>query len=452
MNIIRENIDELNSVIKLNIEKSDYEKRVNDILKGYQKKANMPGFRPGKVPFGMIQRMYGVSVLVDEMNKIISENITEYIAQNNLRVLGEPLPSESQKTFDFDTDENFEFTFDIALAPEFEVNLDKKIKVPFYRVAITDDMVDGEMKNMTGRFGKNEQSEKIGEKSVVKGSFIQVDEAGNDVENGITTEDSVISMAVIKDDKAKKLLLNKAVGESVTFDVRKAFPNDNEMSYILKISKEEAEKIDSQFKLTISEITDFTDPELNQELFDKLFGKDVVTSEEEMIAKVKENLGKNSLMESEYRFTMDARKAISSKLDIKLPEDFLKRWIRATNKNQEEVSDENMEKELPRFIEDLRWQLIKDKIAKDKEVKIEQEDVIEYAKKAAKIQFMQYGLTSIPDEHIERYAVDMMKEEESAKRFYDGALSDKVMNIVKESVKLDEKEISREDFNKLFEE
>ncbi|MDG5799572.1 trigger factor [Marinilabiliaceae bacterium ANBcel2] len=454
MNISRENIDELNAVIKISVEKEDYEKRVADVLKSYQKKANMPGFRPGKVPAGLIKKMYGNAVLVDEINKIVSENLSSYLSENDLNVLGEPLPNESQEPVDFDSQENFEFSFDIALSPDVEVKLTKREKLPFYKIEITDEMIDGHIKTLTSRFGKSEVVEQAGEESMIKGDIVEVDTDGNEVEGGIRAEDSVISTTVIKDDSEKEKIAGKKSGDSVIFDLRKAFPNDTEISYILKITKEQAAEVNGIYKFTIKEITEYQDPELNQELFDQLFGPGNVTSEDEMKVKVKEDLEKTFEMESEYRFATDAREKLLKKMDIPLPEEFLKRWVRVNNKNkekeEEKVSEEQIENEFPSMLDDLRWQLIKNYIAKANDIKVEEADLKEFAKKSAKVQFMQYGLTNLPDEHLENYANEMLKNQDQARRMAEGVINEKVTEFIKDSIKVEEKEVSREEFNKLF--
>ncbi len=450
MNITRENIDDLNAVIRMTIEKSDYEQRVNDVLKNYQKKANMPGFRPGKVPAGLIRKMYGTAALVDEINKLVSENLSGYITDNKLDILGEPLPSESQNTIDFDNQENFEFAFDIALTPKLDIKLTKKEKVSYFNIQITDEMLDSQVKSMTGRFGQNEKVEVVSDKSLVKGNFVQVDEAGAEVEGGITADDAVMSVAIVKDDAEKVKLIGAKVGDQVVFDPMKAFPNATEISYLLKISREEAEKVSGLFRFTINEVTEFKEPELNQELFDKLFGPNVVSSEEEMLNKVRENLEKTLAMESDYRFSIDAREKLTNKFEVQLPEAFLKRWLKATNRENKELTEEQLESEMPRFIEDLKWQLIKNEIIRSNELKIENSDVLEFARKSAKVQFLQYGLSNIPDEYIENYAVDMMKDQNQARKFAEGAINDKVMEFIKEAVKLETKEVTRDEFNKLF--
>lgn len=450
MNFTRENIDELNAVIKLTIDKDDYEQKVADVLKTYQKKANMPGFRPGKVPAGLIKKMYGNAVMVDEINKLVSENLSNYLTENELNILGEPLPSEDQQPIDFDTQDSFEFAFDIALSPAVEVKLSKREKLPYYNIAVSDDMLDGQIKNLTGRFGTNDVVETVTDKSLAKGDFVQVDKDGNAVEDGIVAEDAVMSIAIVKNDAQKKKLLGKKVGEEVVFDVKKAFPNDTEISYLLKITKEQAAEVKGDYKFTIKEITEFIEPELNKELFDKLFGPGVVSTEEEMKTKVKEDLQRNFEMESEYKFAIDAREKLTAKLDVNLPEAFLKRWLKATDRGEEKMSDEQIDTDMPKFMEDLKWQLIKNEIIRSNELKVEEKDVVDYAKKSARMQFMQYGLTNLPDEHIEGYAMDMLKKEDQGRRMAEAAIQEKVMAFIKEAVKLDEQEVSRDDFNKLF--
>lgn len=450
MNITRENIDELNAVIKLTIEKSDYETRVADVLKSYQKKAQLPGFRPGKVPAGLLKKMYGNAILVDEINKLVSEKLSGYLTENKLDILGEPLPSESQEPIDFDTQDSFDFAFDIALNPAIEVKLSKRDKVPYYTIQITDDMLDGQVKSMTSRFGSSQKVEVVGAESLVKGDFIQLDGNGNVLEGGIVAEDAVMSLAIVKDEAEKAKLLGKAVGDEVVFEPKKSFPNDTEISYLLKITKEQAAEVSGEFRFVVNEITEFVDPELNQDLFDKLFGPGAVTSKEEMEAKVKADLEKNFVMESDYRFSMDAREKLTSKIDVALPEAFLKRWMKATNQGENKVTDEDIDRDMPKFLEDLKWQLVKNEIVKSNDIKIEQQDLVEFAKKSARLQFMQYGLSNLPDEHIESYAMDMLKNQEQGRRFAEGAINEKVMAFIKEAVKLDEKEVTRDEFNKLF--
>ncbi|MBS2096644.1 trigger factor [Carboxylicivirga linearis] len=451
MNISKENIDALNAVIKLTVEKDDYAKKVDDVLKDYRKRVNMPGFRPGKVPAGVVKKMYGKAVLADEVNKLVSESIHGYIVENKLDLLGEPLPSESQEVIDFDTAESFEFAFDVALAPEVEVKLTKREKLPLYKIEITDEMLATQVDSITGRFGTTEKVDEVTEKSMVKGNFAELNDKGEVVEEGITKEDAVISLNVIKDDAEKAKLLGAKAGDVITFNPTKAFPNESEITYMLGVEKEVAADLKSDFQFTITEVTEFKQPEMNQDLFDKAFGEGEVKTEEEFKERVKSDFANMLAMETEYRFTVDAKDKLMGKVDVDFPEAFLKRWLLATNRENEQMNEETLENEMPRFLEDLKWQLIRNSLIKASDLKVEEADVVEYAKKSARIQFMQYGLNNVPDEHLENYAKEMIQKEDQRRQMAEGAINDKVMDLIKESVKVEEKEISRDDFNKLFE-
>ncbi|MCT4589216.1 MAG: trigger factor [Carboxylicivirga sp.] len=450
MNISKENIDALNAVIKLTVEKEDYAGRVDNVLKDYRKRVNMPGFRAGKVPMGVVKKMYGKAVIADEVNKLVSEKIHNFIVEEKLDLLGEPLPSESQEIIDFDNSDKFDFAFDVALAPEIEISLSKRIKLPYYNVTISDEMYKQQKDSVTGRFGKSEVVETVSEKALVKGNFVQL-ENGEAKEDGIAPEDVVLSMAIVKDEDEKAKLMGAKAGDVIVFDPKKAFPNDTEISHMLKITKEEAEALSGDFQYTITEVTEFVEAEINQELYDQAFGEGVVNSEEEFEARIKEDITKNLAMETEYRFSMDAKEKLMGKVKVDFPEAFLKRWLLATNRENEKLDEATLETEMPRFLEDLKWQLIRNNIIKNNEIKVEEADVIAFAKKSAKMQFMQYGLASVPEEHLENYAQEMIKQDEQRRQMAEGAMQEKVIAFIKEAVKVEEKEISRDDFNKLFE-
>ncbi len=451
MNISKENVEGLNAVIKITISKEDYEPKVAEVLKDYKKKANMPGFRPGKVPMGLVKKMYGKGALVDEVNKLVSESITKFISDEKIDLLGEPLPSDKQEVIDFDTDAEFKFFFDIAEAPEIEVTLSKKDKIAYNKIAVTDEMHDQQTKSITSRFGKQESVETITEKTLVKGDFVQLDQDGNELEDGITAEDSIMSMSVIKDEDAKKRILAAKIGDVITLNPRTAYPDDTELSYLLKIEKEDAANIDGDFKVTIKDATEFVDPELNQELFDQIYGKDVVTSEEEFKSKAKSDLENQLALDSDYLFFLDAKKKLIKKVEAELPEEFLKRWIIATNRDNKELTPEKIDQDMPLFMEDLKWQLVKNKLIKNNEIKLEESDLLENAKKSTRIQFAQYGLSNVPEEHIANYANDMLKNEEQSKQIVEGAMHDKLIEFIKEAVKLEEKEVTHDEFSKLIE-
>ena len=449
MNIVRKDLDSTNATITLSIVKADYAEKVEKTLRDYRKKANIPGFRPGHVPFGLVQKMYGKAILAEEINKLVSDKLFGYIQENDLKILGEPLPSESeQPEIDFNTQEDFEFVFDIAIAPEFEVGLTKKDKIKYYDIEISEEMIDNQVKSYTSRYGKYVQEEVAEPKDMLKGELLELKD-GKVNEEGIKVEDAVLTPAYIKDDAQQAIFEKAKKGDVLVFNPLKAFEEAAEISSLLKISKDEAKNITSDFQYTIQGITRYIESEINQELFDKVYGEGVVSSEEEFRAKIKESIQESLVSDSDYKFGIDARDFLVKKFeDLTFPDAFLKRWLLATNEN---MSAEQMEEDYPKMIADLKWHLIKDKIAVAGEVKVEAADVKEQAKKIAKAQFAQYGMVGLDDSIISNYADDMMKREDTVKSIFEKVSEEKVLAIVKDSVKLDSKTVSIEEFNKMFE-
>jgi len=448
MNIVRKDIDSVNATITIGIEKADYSEKVDKKLREYRKKANVPGFRPGMVPIGLLKKMYGKSILAEEINKMLSEELYNYIRDNEINILGEPLPNVAeQKLIDFSTEENFDFVFDLGLSPDFEVELNKKDKIKFYEITPSAEMIDNQVKSYTSRYGRYVQEEIVEEKDMVKGELVEL--AGADVkEHGIVVNDAVLTPAYIKDETIKSLFINAKVGEVITFNPKTAFENETEISSLLKIKKEEVAGIDSDFQLTISGITRYYEAELNQELFDKVFGEEVVSSEVEFRAKISENIQISLNNDSNYKFGIDARDALVAKYEnLVFPEAFLKRWLKASN---EKMTEENIEKDFPKMINDLKWQLIKDKIGKANEIKVENEEVNVFARQIARSQFAQYGIpVEINDPILDKYTTDMLKKEDTLRNIIDKVYENKVLEIIKSSVKLETKAISIEDFNKM---
>ena len=450
MNIVRKDLDQNNATITLSIEKVDYAEKVDKTLRDYRKKANIPGFRPGMVPVGLVKKMYGKAVLAEEINKLVSDNLYKYIRENNVNNLGEPLPNETeQKPIDFDTQEDFEFVFDLGIAPEFEVELTKKDKVKFYAITVSDEMIENQVKSYTGRYGKYIQEEVVEEKDMLKGELLEMAN-GKVNESGIKVQDATITAAYMKDDAQKALFVGAKKGDVITFNPAKAFESEVEISSLLKISKDAAKAIDADFQLKIEGITRYQESEVDQELFDKVYGEGVVKSEEEFRTKIKENIQENLVADSEYKFGLDAQEMLVAKFDnLTFPETFLKRWVLASN---EKFTAEMLEEDYPKMIADLKWQLIKGKLIKSSNINIESIDVEEFAKKMAKAQFAQYGMIGMDDEIIANYAKDMMKKEETVQTIVDRVTDQKIFAVIKEAVKLDNKEVSIEDFNKMFEE
>ena len=450
MNITRENIDELNAIINVSIEKSDYEATVSDVLKDYRKKANMPGFRPGKVPAGLIKKMYGKAILADEVNKLLSHNLSKYIVDEKLNILGDPLPNEEkQEEIDWDTAENFNFVFDIGIAPEIEVKLDKRSKYPYYTIAADNDTIQKQMEAYAGRFGENLAAETIEEKDTVRGNFVQLDADGNELEGGIKAEKIIIAVDLMKDEAVQKEFIGKKNGDVIVFDPVKTFENKHEVGHMLNISHEEAEKIEGNFKFTIVEIFRFKQAEINEDLFKKVLGDDTeVKTEEEFKASIKTEIEDSLKYSSDYKFALDTRDTLVEKTKMELPNDFLKRWLLAVNK---ELSQEQIESDYDNFIVDLKWQLIKDKLIKENEVAVTEEDVKAMAKDMAKMQFRQYGMNNVPDEYLENYAEQIISKDEDKHRVFNKVQEDKLLDVIKSKVNVDIKEVSQEEFNKLLE-
>lgn len=450
MNITRENIDELNGLIRISIEKADYETKVEDVLKDYRKQVSMPGFRPGKVPAGLVRKMYGKAALVDEVNKILTQELSKYLVEEKLNILGEPLPNEDkQKEIDWDNDTDFEFLFDIGFAPEANVKLDKRSKFTMHKVIVSDEMIDQQVDSYTNRFGESKPTEEVDASGTVRGNIEQVDADGNVVEGGNSVEMALISIDVIKDEEIKNTFVGKKADDEVIFDIKKAYPNDTEIGYLLNIPKEEAAAIEGDFKITIKEINKFVPAEVNEELFKKIYGEETEIKDEKAFrAKVAEEIQEAYSPSSDYKFATDTRDTLVDKAKFEFPADFLKRWLAATNK---ELTMEQIEKDFELFIADLKWQLIKDEIAKENELKVEEEEVVALAKEVAAAQFRQYGMFDVPAEHLDGFAQQMLSKDEDRQRLYSKKMEDKIMDVVKDKVTVVEKEISKEEFDKLFE-
>jgi trigger factor len=449
MNITRENIDDLNAVLKVKIDKADYEEKVETVLKDYRKKATVKGFRPGMVPMGLIKKMYGRAVQIDEINKVVTDNIQKYITDEKLEILGDPLPKvDEQEMIDFDTQEDFTFSFELGLSPEVDLKLSKKNKVNQYEITIDEKMRNDYLENYTRRYGELKKAEATEEKDVIKGKIEAIDSEGNIIPEGPVVEEASLGIDIIKDKKIKKDFIGKNTGDIIDFNIKKAYPNDTEIAGILRIKTEEVEKAGENYRFTINDISRFYPAVPGQELYDRIYGEGVVTTEEEFMKKIDEEIAGNLRRESEYKLGIDIKALAMEKTDIQLPEDFLKKWLLRVN---EKTNEEQIEKEFDSFRKDLKWQLIRNKVARDNEVKISEEELLKEAENITRYQFQQYGLFYATDEQISFYAKETLKKEEDAKRIADRILEEKVIILMKDMVKLENKDITVEDFNKLFE-
>jgi len=442
MNVVRKDIDKCNAIISVEVSKEDYSEKVEKSLKEYRRKASMPGFRPGMVPAGLIKKMYGKSILAEELNKLFSDALFNYVKENKINMLGEPLPNEEQAELNLDEPDAFEFKFDIGFVPEFAVEFDKNEKLPYYNIEITKEMEDKQIKIHQTQFGKYVPVTKSEEDNLFSGDILEVGEGEFKV------LDAKLTPKYMKDEAQKALFVGKKAGDVVVFNPVTAFENQYEVSSLLNIDKEKIQDYNRDFQYVIKEITKHQGAELNQELFDKVLGEGAVKDEKEFRAKIKEGIANSYIADSDYKFALDIKEHFTKKIaDVEFPVEFLKCWLLATNKD---MTQEIIEKEFDKMLDYLKWDLIKKQIAEKNSLKIEGKDVLESAKQVAKIQFAQYGMNNMPDEMIENYAKKLLEEKKNSSDFYERALENKVIALIKEQVTISNKKISLEEFNKFF--
>ena len=442
--------DKINGLLTMTIEPADYQEKVEKTLKDYRKKAQVPGFRPGQVPMGLVKRQYGTAVKVDEVNRLMGEKLYEYVRENKIQMLGEPLPSDKQQPQDFEKEGDMTFVFDIAVAPEFTVALSGKDKIAYYTIAVDDKLIDQQVQMYASQGGEFVKAEVFSGNDTITGDLRQLDEKGNTLEGGITTESGMIMPAYIKEDKQKKLFDGCKPGDIITFNPKKAYPdNDAEVAALLKVKKEDIADMNSDFSFQVTEIRHFQPAEVNQALFDRVFGEGTVSDEKSFREKIAEQLKAQFVSSSDYRFLQDVRAHLEKKVGkLEFPEALLKRVMLQNNKDK---GADYVEQNFEGSIKELGWHLIKEQIVSAQEIKVEDEDVKRVAREAIRAQFAQYGMANVPDDVIENYAEEQLKKRENIDNFVDRAIDLKLTEVLKNVVKLDEKAISLDDFNKLLE-
>ena len=452
MKISFENPDKINGLLTLVVEEEDYKNDVEKTLKDYRKKANVPGFRPGQAPMGMIKRQFGPSVKMEAINKLVGQQIYNYVQDNKIQMLGEPLPSEKQEPADLENGTSFTFMFDIAVAPEFKVTLNGRDKVDYYNITVDDKILDQQIDMYAQRAGSYEKGEKYEENDLLKGDLRELDENGNTKEGGITVEGAILMPSYIKVDEQKNLFNDAKLGDVITFNPKKAYPeNDTEVSSLLKIEREAVKDLESEFSFQITEIQRFKKHEINEELFKQVLGEDTdVKDEAAFRAKIAEGLQAQLVNDSDYKFILDVREHCEKKVgELQFPDALLKRIMLANNKDK---GEEFVEKNYAESIKELTWHLIKEHLIKAQNIKVDDNDLMETAKEAARAQFAQYGMNNIPDEYIENYAKEILKKGDATDALVDRSIDRKLAAALKTAVKLNEKEISVEDFNKMMQE
>ena len=449
MNIQFEAPDKINGVLTITIGKEDYNEKVEKTLKDYRKRANVPGFRPGMAPMGMIKKQYGTAVKVDEINRLLGDKLMEYIRENKIQMLGEPLPNEKQVEQDLSQDGPFTFIFDIAVAPEFKAELTAKDKIDYYTITVDDKLIDDQVQMYASQAGQFEKAEVFSGNDTLTGDLRQLDEKGNTLEGGITTEGGMIMPAYIKEKKQQKLFDKAKPGDIITFNPKKAYPdNDAEVAALLKVDKEQVKDLTSDFSFQVTEIRHFQPAPVDQQLFDRVFGEGTCKDEKEFRQKISEMVSAQLVQNSDYKFMLDMRAYLEKKVgDLQFPETLLKRIM--LNNNKDKGAD-FVEKNFEGSIKELKWHLIKEQIVAATGIKIEDDDLMVAAKEAVRAQFAQYGMQNVPDDVLENYATEQLKKRENVDNFVDRAVDVKLIDAVKKLVKLNEKAVSLEDFNKMM--
>ena len=450
MKISFENPDKVNGLLTITVEEADYQASVEKTLKDYRKKANYPGFRPGMVPMGLIKKQYGASAKMDAINKLIGEQIYKYMQDNKIQMLGEPLPSEKQEAQDLEKPAPYTFAFDIAIAPEFKIELNGHNKIDHYTIIVDDALIDRQVEMFTSRNGTYEKAESYEDNDMLKGDLRELDEKGNTKEDGVTVEAASILPNYIKDEAQKALFNGAKLGDIITLNVSKAFENEAEIASLLKVERDRVKDIKSDFSYQITDIQRYKKHPVDQELFDSLFGKDTVKSEKEFREKIAEGLKEQLAVDADYKFILDVRAYCEKKVGkLEFPDALLKRIMLNNNKDK---GEEFVEKNYEQSIKELTWHLIKEQLVADNQIKVNDEDVLNAAKETARVQFAQYGMNNVPDEYVENYAKEILKKRENVDGLVDRAVDIKLTDALKKVVKLNEKEISLDDFNKMMSE
>mgnify|MGYP003481778043 FL=1 len=450
MNVSMQNVDKVSALLTVNIEKADYQERVEKVLKKYRQQVNMPGFRKGMVPMSLIKKQFGKSAMAEEVDKLMQDAVNNYIRENKVNMLGMPLPNEEKmQVIDFDTQENFEFVFDIALAPEFKAEITEQDTLDFYTIAVSDEMVNSQVDMYAQRAAKYEKVEEYADRDMVKGLLAELDENGNTKEGGIQVEGAVMMPSYMKNDEQKAIFATAKVNDVLVFNPNAAFEgNEAELSSLLKIKREEVAEMKSNFSFQVEEITRAVPAALDQALFDQVFGEGAVSSEEEFRGKIKEGIAAQFMADSNYKFLLDARTYLMNKVGkLEFPDALLKKIMLLNNEDKgESFVEENYEKSL----EELTWHLIKEQLVEAFGIKVEQADILEMAKENTRMQFAQYGMMSIPEEMLENYAKEMLKKKENVEGLVNRAVESKLAAALKGKVALNNKEVSMEEFNNLL--
>ena len=450
MNISFENPDKVNGLLTITVEEADYHASVEKTLKDYRKKANYPGFRPGMVPMGLIKKQFGASAKMDAINKLIGEQIYKYMQDNKIQMLGEPLPSEKQEAQDLEKPAPYTFAFDIAVAPEFKIELNGHNKIDHYTITVDDALIDRQVDMFASRSGSYEKAESYEDNDMLKGDLRELDEQGNTKEGGVTVEAASIMPNYIKNEAQKALFNGAKLGDIITINPSEAYESEAEIASLLKVERDRVKDFKGNFSYQITDIQRYKKHPVDQELFDQMFGKDTVKDEKAFREKIAEGLKAQLAVDADYKFILDVRAYCEKKVGkLQFPDALLKRIMLNNNKDK---GEEFVEKNYEQSVKELTWHLIKEQLVAANQIKVDDADVLNAAKETARVQFAQYGMNNVPDEYVENYAKEILKKRENVDGLVDRAVDIKLTAALKKVVKLNEKEISLDDFNKMMSE
>lgn len=448
MNIQKEQLDALNARLTVTLEADDYTPAYTKALKDYRKQMQLPGFRPGQVPMSVVKKRVGRAVLAEEINKVLSNSLHEYITEEKLEVLGQPMPVESsQDEGDWDNPDTFVFEYEMGLAPEIEIKLDK-IKQTYYTIKVSDQMVDDEIQNLTRRFGAMSQPDESGDADMLMGTFIQLNAEGEIREGGIM-HDSTISIEFIEDEGTRAALIGLKKDDTVDVDPHQVSRGQEDLGRMLGIEQDAIGQLDdSLFRFRVNEIRRLTPSEVDEALFDKVFGEGEVADEAAFRERISAQIGDSLKSDQDWLFKQQVSEAMIDKFDPQLPNAFLKRWIKATN--EKPLEDDQLETEYPGYAKSVKWQLIEERIARQFEVKVEYPEILDYVKGNLASQYAQYGLP-LDDETLEKYAANALSNQDEVRKIFAMLRENKVIEVAREEIKLKEKAVSLDDFKKLVE-
>ena len=445
MQINHTEFKDLTSVITLTLTPADYEEAVTKQLRQLRQKADIPGFRKGMVPVGLIKKMYGKSVLADVLNNQIAESLTKYIEEQKMHILGDPLPNdELTPNMDLDNDTEFTFAFDVAVPAEFDAKLTGKNKLTSYTITVDAKMVDNQVNSYAERFGEYVDVDDFKDGDVLRGTLTE------QKEGGIVKENAILNPQYMADKKQAALFKGAKKNDVITFNPMKAFKNETEVASLLDLKKDDVKELNSDFTLTITSITRHQAAKIDGELFAKVYGENNVKDEAEFRAKVQAEIEANMAEDAKYKFGLDAKAAILKKAgEFALPEAFLKRWVAATNKD---MKPEDLDRDFPEMLKQLRWQLAKDQLMKEYDVKVEKDDINAYAREVARMQFLQYGMMHVEDQYLDSFAQNILKDENQLRGIVERVAENKIYDHLRTVAKIEEKQISYEDFGKMMRE